>query len=144
MLEDAIRFPSDPDTTILEDNDVAVLLRSDSLDNIADGAKALFGDLGGIFRVTSVRKGFAGGGFGGGAQPAEADGGRGRGSRRRADSRYGRALLRIHVDPRRRRSARRIANFETLGYVDLGRTGYFAGGTTCTSRTSSRTSRPGT
>ena len=37
VLEDAVRFPSDPGTTILEDNDVAILLRSDSLDNIADG-----------------------------------------------------------------------------------------------------------
>ena len=29
VLEDAIRFPSDPETTLLEQNDVAVLLRSD-------------------------------------------------------------------------------------------------------------------
>ena len=46
-------------------NDVAVLLRSDALDHIADGAKAIFGELE-LFEVTSIRKGFAGGGFDGG------------------------------------------------------------------------------
>ena len=64
-LLDAIRFPSDPAETILEANDVAVLLRSDPLDHIAAGAKALFDELD-LFRVTSIRKGFAGGGFDGG------------------------------------------------------------------------------
>ena len=47
---------------MLEQNDVAVLLRSDRLDHIADGAKALFERLD-LFEVTSIRKGFAGGGF---------------------------------------------------------------------------------
>jgi hypothetical protein len=65
VLLDSIRFPSDPEETILEANDVAVLLRSDSLDHIAAGAKALFTDLD-VFDVTSIRKGFAGGGFDGG------------------------------------------------------------------------------
>ncbi len=64
VLLDSIRFPSDPEETILEANDVAVLLRSDSLENIAAGAKALFEELD-VFRPTSIRKGFAGGGFGG-------------------------------------------------------------------------------
>jgi hypothetical protein len=65
VLLDSIRFPSDPHETILEANDVAVLLRSDHLQNIADGAKSLFGGLD-VFEVTSIRKGFAGGGFDGG------------------------------------------------------------------------------
>ncbi len=65
VLLDARRFPSDPPETILEANDVAVLLRSDSLDNIGVGAKALFEELD-VFGVTSIRKGFAGGGFDGG------------------------------------------------------------------------------
>jgi hypothetical protein len=65
VLLDSMRFPSDPPETILEANDVAVLLRSDSLANIAAGAKALFEDLD-VFRATSIRKGFAGGGFDGG------------------------------------------------------------------------------
>jgi hypothetical protein len=65
VLLDAIRFPSDPAETILEANDVAVLLRSDSLQHVSSAAKALFGDLD-LFAVTSIRKGFAGGGFDGG------------------------------------------------------------------------------
>jgi hypothetical protein len=65
VLLDSIRFPSDPDDMILEANDVAVLLRSDSLDHIGAGARALFSDLD-VFEVTSIRKGFAGGGFDGG------------------------------------------------------------------------------
>ena len=64
-LVNAVRFPSDPPETLLEENDVAVLLRSDSRDAIADGANALFEELDGMFRVTSIRKGFAGGGFDG-------------------------------------------------------------------------------
>jgi hypothetical protein len=65
VLLDSIRFPSDPTDTILESNDVAVLLRSDHLDHIATGAKALFDHLD-VFEATSIRKGFAGGGFDGG------------------------------------------------------------------------------
>jgi hypothetical protein len=65
VLLDSRRFPSDPPELILESNDVAVLLRSDRLDHIAAGAKALFRDLD-LFRMTSIRKGFAGGGFAGG------------------------------------------------------------------------------
>ena len=65
VLLDSIRFPSDPPETILEANDVAVLLRSDRLDHIAEASKSLFEDLD-LFRVTSIRKGFAGGGFDGG------------------------------------------------------------------------------
>jgi hypothetical protein len=64
----AARLPSLPERpaeTILEANDVAVLLRSDSLDHIAAGSKAIFQDVD-IFRPTSIRRGFAGGGFDGG------------------------------------------------------------------------------
>jgi hypothetical protein len=63
-LLDAIRFSSDPSDTILEQNDVAVLLRSDRLDHIAHAEQALFHEVG-VFRATSIRKGFAGGGFDG-------------------------------------------------------------------------------
>ena len=65
VLLDSRRFPSDPPGLILEANDVAVLLRSDHLDHIAAASKAIFQDLD-LFRVTSIRKGFAGGGFDGG------------------------------------------------------------------------------
>jgi hypothetical protein len=64
VLLDSRRFPSDPEEMLLESNDVALLLRSDHLDHIAAGAKAI-GDLG-VFELTSIRKGFAGGGFEGG------------------------------------------------------------------------------
>src|SRR5581483_254025 len=57
------RFPSDPADTVLEENDVVFLLRSDVAINIDDARSQLFGlD---FFQVTSVRRGFAGGGFDG-------------------------------------------------------------------------------
>ena len=50
----------------LEQNDVAVLLRSDSLANIMAGTNTLFGtgsnQAGSLFEVTSIRRGFTGGG----------------------------------------------------------------------------------
>jgi hypothetical protein len=53
----------------LEDNQVVVLLRSDSLAHVTAGANAIFGtgpgQAGSLFTVTSIRKGFVGGGFGG-------------------------------------------------------------------------------
>jgi hypothetical protein len=63
-LIDAIRFPSDPQDTVLEDNDVAVLLRSDDRTHVAEAARRLFEEVD-LFELTSIRKGFAGGGFGG-------------------------------------------------------------------------------
>jgi len=62
---DAIRFPSDPEDLNLEDNDVAIFLRSDSVDFIADASAALFDEAKGLFSITSIRRGFAGGGFDG-------------------------------------------------------------------------------
>jgi hypothetical protein len=61
-LLDAIRFSSDPADTELEQNDVAVLLRSDSEQAIATAMKLLFDDLD-VFTKTTVRRGFAGGGL---------------------------------------------------------------------------------
>lgn len=72
---DAITFPSDQAPfnypgVILEQHDVAILLRSDSLAHIQAAEQALFGSSfnqpGGLFQVMSVRRGFAGGGFFGG------------------------------------------------------------------------------
>jgi hypothetical protein len=129
VLEDTIRFPSDPDSTILEQNDLVVLLRSDSLAHIAQGSKALFDDLGGIFRVTSIRRGFAGGGFDGGTslpkQMATAAGIAG------ADLIPETAELFLGFTSTQKAALGppRIANLETLGYADLGKSGYFAQGT---------------
>ena len=71
-LQEARRFPSDQPPqgfglVRLEQNDVAVLLRSDSLSHITAATTALFGhtsnEAGQLFEVTSIRQGFAGGGF---------------------------------------------------------------------------------
>jgi hypothetical protein len=121
------RFPSDPAETILETNDVAVLLRSDHLDHIAAGAKALFGGLG-LFSVTSIRRGFAGGGFDGGQslpkKMAMAVGVPG------ADLIPDTAELFLGFTSTQSQGLgpRKIVNFETLGLVDL-RRGYFRYGT---------------
>ena len=76
-VQEARTFPSDTPPpgfgpVRLEQNDVAVLVRSDSLANIMAATKALFGPgskhAGSLFNVTSIRMGFAGGGFYGGQQ----------------------------------------------------------------------------
>jgi hypothetical protein len=124
----AIRFPSDPDDTVLEDNDVAVLLRSDSTDNLAEAARALFDDLR-VFKLTSVRKGFVGGGFGGRRslpkKVAVAAGIAG------ADLIPDSAQLFLGFTSTQKDGLgpRRIVNYETLGYVDLGPREYFREGT---------------
>ncbi|HEX3226561.1 MAG TPA: hypothetical protein VHQ89_10730 [Gaiellaceae bacterium] len=121
------RFPSDPDGTLLESNDVAVLLRSDRREHIDAARTALFDDLG-IFDVTSIRRGFAGGAFDGGKslpqQLAVAAGVPG------ADLIPDGAELFLGFTSTQKAGLgpRLIANHETLGFVDL-RTGYFHGGT---------------
>jgi hypothetical protein len=71
-VQEARTFPSDQPPpgfgpVRLEQNDVAVLLRSDSLANIMAATNALFGhgssQAGSLFKVTSIRRGFSGGGF---------------------------------------------------------------------------------
>jgi hypothetical protein len=67
---DAIRFPSDPGTVVLEDNHVAFKIRSDSASIVRSVETQLFGDpssrayVGDILQLTSKRIGFAGRGFG--------------------------------------------------------------------------------
>jgi len=129
VLETAIRFPSDPPDTVLEENDVAVLLRSDALEHVTDGAKTLFEELDGLFDVTSIRKGFVGGGFDGSTslpkQMATAAGVPG------ADLIPDTAELFLGFTSSQKAGLGppRIANFETLGFVDLGPSAYFANGT---------------
>ncbi len=122
VLIDSLRFPSDPEETILEDNDVAVLLRADSREHIVAGAKALFGDLD-VFDVTSIREGFVGGGLP--KRMAVAAGVPG------ADLIPDGAQLFLGFTSTQKEGLgpSRIANFETLGYVDLGPESYFRGGT---------------
>jgi hypothetical protein len=121
-LIDAIRFPSDPAETVLEANDVAVLLRADNHDHVAAGAKALFQDLN-VFRVTSIRKGFVGGGLPKRMAVAANIPG--------ADliPEGSQLFLGFTSTQKAGLGPARIANFETLGYVDLGPKDYFRGGT---------------
>jgi hypothetical protein len=127
-LLDAIRFPSDPTATVLEQNEVAFLLRSDSLDHVEDAAKRLIDELG-VFEPTSIRKGFAGGGFDGGQslpkKMAMAAGVPG------AELIPDRAELFLGFTSTQKHGLgpRRIANLETLRYSDGGRDGYFRRGT---------------
>jgi hypothetical protein len=121
------RFPSDPRETILERNDVAVLLRSDDLDHIAAARTSLFDDLD-VFHVTSMRRGFAGGGFSGKTslpkKMAMAAGIPG------ADLIPDTSELFLGFTSTQKAGLGPglIANHETLGFVDL-RSGYFHGGT---------------
>jgi hypothetical protein len=112
---------------VLERNDVAVLLRSDDRAHIDAAHKALFDDLK-VFTVTSIRRGFAGGGFAGQqslpkklAMAAGVPG---------ADLIPDTSELFLGFTSTQKAGLgpRLIANHETLGFVDV-RDGYFHGGT---------------
>jgi hypothetical protein len=127
VLFDAERFPSDPSDTHLEANDVAVLLRSDVRSHIDDAAAKIRGS--GVFRVTSVRRGFAGGGF---------EGGRSLPKRMASAAGVGGAdlipetaelFLGFTSTQKAGMGPGAIANFETLGYVDFRGSDYFRQGT---------------
>ena len=125
-LTHSIRFPSDPQDVILEANDVAFLVRSDDKDAVESGAKTLLGlD---FLEPTSVRIGFAGGGFEGGMslpkRMALAAGIPG------ADlvPHTSELFLGFTSTQKAGLGPTRIANLETLGYTNAKR-GYFEGGT---------------
>ena len=127
-LLDAIRFPSDPEETVLEENDAVVLLRSDSLDRIREASHALFDELD-VLVPTSIRRGFAGGGF---------DGQRGLPKRMALAAGIPGAelipegaelFLGFTSTQKAGLGPGRIANLETLGYADLRDSGYFRHGT---------------
>jgi hypothetical protein len=127
VLLAAERFPSDPHDTRLEQNEVAILLRSDTRDHIEDAEKRLRDSK--LFELTSIRRGFAGGGFDGGrslpkqlAEAAQIPG---------ADLIPDDAELFLGFTSTQRAGMGpgSIANFETLGYVDFRGTDYFVHGT---------------
>ena len=120
------RFPSDPETTILETNDVAVLLRSDHREHIDAAQKAMFDAdvLHGDEHPPRVR----GRRLRRQAEPAEEDGGRRGRPRRGSDPRPAELFLGFTSTQKAGLGPRLIANLETLGFVDL-RGGYFRGGT---------------
>jgi hypothetical protein len=116
----AVRFPSDPHETLLEDNEVAILLRSDSRDHLAHAAGILDLD---FLDVTSIRRGFVGGGLpkklsmaagipGADLVPASAQ-----------------LFLGFTSTQKDALGPRLIANHETLGFVELGPRDYFRQGT---------------
>ncbi|HEY2542470.1 MAG TPA: twin-arginine translocation signal domain-containing protein [Gaiellaceae bacterium] len=120
------RFPSDPSSTVLETNDVAVLLRSDNVEHIDAAREQIFALP--FFTVTSIRRGFAGGGFDGGQslpkKMALAAGVPG------ADLIPDGSELFLGFTSTQKAGLGpgTIANHETLGFVDLG-SGYFRNGT---------------
>jgi hypothetical protein len=125
-LIDSLRFPSDPPDMKLEANDVAILLRSDTRDHIDDAVGRIRGTK--TLELTSIRRGFAGGGFEGGQslpkRMALAAGIPG------ADliPENSELFLGFTSTQRAGMGPGAIANHETLGYVDLGN-GYFREGT---------------
>ncbi len=127
MLFDAERFQSDPFDTKLESNDVAFVLRSDVRAHIDDATKRIRDSK--LFELTSIRRGFAGGGFDGGrslpkqlAEAAQVPG---------ADLIPDTAELFLGFTSTQRAGMGPgpIANFETLGYVDFRGSDYFVHGT---------------
>jgi hypothetical protein len=127
-LLDAIRFPSDPPQTVLEQNDAVLLLRSDSLDVIKQAAHELVDKLD-FWHPTSIRRGFAGGGFDGGQSLPK--------KMAMAAGIGGAALIPDHAElflgftstQKAGLGPTRIANLETLGFSDGGPDGYFRRGT---------------
>jgi hypothetical protein len=127
VLFDAEAFPSDPSELRLESNDVAILLRSDVREHIADAGARLHESK--LFRFTSTRRGFAGGGFDGGrslpklmATAAQIPG---------ADLIPDTAELFLGFTSTQKAGIGpgKIANLETLGYVDFRGSEYFREGT---------------
>jgi hypothetical protein len=130
-FEDTQRFPSDPSRLVLEENDICFVFSSDSLQRIATQSKALFDTLDGMVKLTSIRKGFVGGGFEGKtsipkkmATQAHIPGG--------SLIPYNAQLfLGFTSTQRSALGPDRIANFETLpGFTDQWPNGYFRYGTT--------------
>ena len=123
----ARRFPSDTWDTYLEENHVAILLRSDMRAHVDDALGRI--QASDVLHVTSFRRGFAGGGFDGGQslpkQMAMAAGVPG------ADLIPENAELFLGFTSTQKAGMGpgRIANFETLGFVDLRDSGYFRNGT---------------
>jgi hypothetical protein len=127
-LLDARRFPSDPQDTLLEDNDVAFLFRSDHQDHIQKAATEIFDRMKGVLAVTSIRKGFAGQLDGGPGLPKEMATAAGvPGAELIPDG--AELFLGFTSTQRHALGPPRIVNFETLGLVDLGPRSYFRGGT---------------
>jgi hypothetical protein len=129
-LLDAQVFPSDPDTLVLEQNDVAVVLQSDSLAHIAEASRAIF-HLTGMFELTSIRKGFVGGGFDGAPSLPKVMAMRAGVPGAELIPEHAQLFLGFTSTQRSALGPDRIANFETLpSLTDQWPNGYFRNGTT--------------
>lgn len=126
-LLNARLFPSDPSGTVLEDNDVAILLRSDVRAHIVD-ALARLRKLP-FFHVTSLRRGFAGGGFEGGASLPKQMAVYANVTAADLIPESSELFLGFTSTQRAAFGPGKIANFETLGYVDFRGSDYFRNGT---------------
>ncbi len=129
-LQDSPRFPSDPSNLVLEQNDVCVVFASDSLEHVTQQSQNLFASLEHVFALTSIRKGFVGGGLGGKRSiPKEmAMKARIAGAAQIPES--AQLFLGFTSTQRSALGPDRIANFETLpGFTDQWPNGYFRNGT---------------
>jgi len=130
-LLDAEAFPSDPERLVLEENDVVVVLQSDSLAHIADAGRAIFSGLAGMFELTSIRKGFVGGGFDGRTSLPKEMATRAGVPGADLIPEHAQLFLGFTSTQRSALGPDRIANFETLpGLTDQWPRGYFRNGTT--------------
>ncbi|HZU20396.1 MAG TPA: hypothetical protein VE982_04170 [Gaiellaceae bacterium] len=127
VLLETETFPSDPPGTVLERNHLVIQLRSDTRAHIDDAVERLTATK--VLELTSIRRGFAGGGFAGGtslpkamATAAQIPG---------ADLVPDTAELFLGFTSTQRAGIGpgNIANFETLGYVDFRGSDYFRHGT---------------
>jgi hypothetical protein len=126
-LLDARRFPSDEFATVLEQNDLAILLRSDTRAYIDDAAARI--DQTRLLQVRSRRRGFVGGALEGGeslprqmAIAAQVPGAE-------LIPEGAELFLGFTSTQRAAFGPGKIANFETLGYIDLRGSDYFREGT---------------
>ncbi len=126
-LLEARRFPSDPDATVLEQNELAILLRSDVRAHIDDARGRI--EQSRVLRVRSLRRGFVGGAFEGGdslprlmAIAADVPGAQ-------LIPERSELFLGFTSTQKAAFGPGKIANFETLGYVDLRGSDYFREGT---------------
>lgn len=130
-FSDVDRFPSDPPALLLERNDVCFVFQSDSLERIAAESQELFSALHGALRLTSIRKGFVGGGFGGHTSLPKEMATKARIAGADEIPRSAQLFLGFTSTQQGALGPDRIANFETLpGMTDQWPNGYFRNGTT--------------
>jgi hypothetical protein len=128
---DTGRFPSDPAGLRLEENDVCFVFQSDSLERIGAESTQLFSKLSGLFKLTSIRKGFVGGGFDGRRSLAKAMAMKAGISGAALIPDRAQLFLGFTSTQTAALGPDRIANFETLpGLTDQWPNGYFRNGTT--------------